>query len=54
MQLVKYMTNMWKYKEGYIQRNGNSEWIGLDSNEQTIVRRSSMADVKSALDNIFK
>lgn len=54
MQLVKYMTNMWEYKEGYIQCNGNSEWIGLDSNEQTIVRRSSMADVKSALDNIFK
>ena len=45
---------MWRYREGYVQDNGDGEWIGLDKDEKTIVTtRRSMADVKSALDKIF-
>ena len=40
--------------EGYVQYNDDGEWVGLDKDEKTIVTtKSSMADVKSALDVIF-
>ena len=53
MQKAKDMENMWIYKQGFVQYNGNGEWIGCDSDEKTIVTKSNMADVKSALDIIF-
>ena len=54
MERLKNTTNMWRYREGYVQDNGDGEWIGLDKDEKTIVTtRRSMADVKSALDKIF-
>lgn len=53
MERLKNTTNMWRYREGYIQDNDDGEWVGLDKNEKTIVTKRSMADVKSALDVIF-
>ena len=53
MERLKNTTNMWRYREGYIQDNDDGEWVGLDKDEKTIVTKSSMADVKSALDVIF-
>lgn len=53
MERLKNTTNMWRYREGYIQDNDDGEWVGLDKNEKTIVTKKSMADVKSALDVIF-
>ena len=53
MEKVKNMKNMWRYKQGFIECHGNGEWIGSDSDEKVIVTKSSMADVKSALDVIF-
>ena len=54
MEKVKNMENMWRYKQGFIEYHGNGEWIGSDSDEKVIVTKSSMAEVKSALDTIFK
>ena len=54
MERLKNTTNMWRYREGYIQDNDDGEWVGLDKDEKTIVTtKRSMADVKSALDVIF-
>ena len=54
MERLKNTTNMWRYREGYVQYNDDGEWVGLDKDEKTIVTtKRSMADVKSALDVIF-
>ena len=54
MERLKNTTNMWRYREGYVQYNDDGEWVGLDKDEKTIVAtKGSMADVKSALDVIF-
>tara|TARA_B100000073_G_C23609879_1_gene524072 strand:+ start:589 stop:846 length:258 start_codon:yes stop_codon:yes gene_type:complete len=53
MEKVKGTTNMWRYREGFIQDNGDGWWIGLNKYEKTIARRSTMKDVKSSLDKIF-
>lgn len=53
MERLKNTTNMWRYREGFIQDNGDGWWIGLNKYEKTIARRSTMKDVKSSLDKIF-
>ena len=53
MEKVKNMENMWRYKQGFIEYHGNGEWLGSDSDEKVIVRKSNMTEVKSALDVIF-